>query len=163
MESRLRAEWDDFYDGNDHILFSAGMAPKNITSYHPEPVDIFRLWQIYMDNINPIFKITHAPTIQQQIIEASGHLNEVSPDLEALMFGIYCTALMSISDEDCSRIFAEDRDTLNHRYQRGCQQALINANYLRTSDLRVLAALFLYLVRWPCAVSGPHRLADISL
>lgn len=92
MESRLRAEWDDFYDGNDHILFSAGMAPKNITSYHPEPVDIFRLWQIYVDNINPIFKITHAPTIQHQIIE-------VSPDLEALMFGIYCTALMSISEK----------------------------------------------------------------
>ncbi|KFY12789.1 hypothetical protein V491_06658 [Pseudogymnoascus sp. VKM F-3775] len=146
VESRLRAEWDDFYDGNDHILFCAGMAPKNITSYHPEPVDIFRLWQIYVDNINPILKITHAPTIQQQIIEASGHLSEVSPDLEALMFGIYCTALMSISDEDCSRIFAEDRDTLNHRYQSGCQQALINANYLRTSDLRVLAALLLYLL-----------------
>lgn len=142
------------YDNNDHILFGSGMEPKNLTLLHPDPVHIFRLWHVYMDNVNPIFKITHSPTVQQQIIEASGNLGELSPALEALMFGIYSSAILSMSNEECIPIFGEDRDTLILRYRNGCQQALINASFLRTSDLQVLVALFLYLVS--CPQNGPE-------
>ena len=149
VESTIQSAWDQLYDNNDHIFFGSGMAPKNLNSLHPEPVHIFRLWQIYLDNINPMAKITHAPTLQQHIIEASSALNEVTPGFEALMFGIYCAAILSITDEECLSIFGEDRDTLNLRYQSGCQQALVNAGFLRTLDMRVLIALFLYLVSSP--------------
>jgi hypothetical protein len=146
VESTIQGAWDQLYDNNDHIFFGSGMTPKNLFSLHPEPVHIFRLWQIYLDNVNPLFKITHAPTLQQQIIEASSSVSEVSPELEALLFGIYCAAILSITDEECWNIFGENRDTLNLKYQSGCQQALVNAGFLRTFDMRVLVALFLYLV-----------------
>ncbi len=122
------------------------MEPKNLTLLHPDPVHIFRLWHVYLDNVNPLFKITHSPTVQQQIIEASSNLGDVTPAFEALMFAIYCSATLSMTEEECVSIFGEDRDTLILRYRNGCQQALINASFLRTSDLQVLTALFLYLV-----------------
>lgn len=131
---------------NDYIMFGAGMQPQSITLLHPDPVHIFRLWHIYMDNVNPLLKITHSPTLQQRIIEASSNLGNVSPELEALMFGIYAAAILSMTDEECFPIFGEEREALATRYRNGCQQALINARFLRTSDLQVLAAFLLYLV-----------------
>ncbi|CZR60191.1 related to binuclear zinc cluster transcription factor that regulates the ratio between aurofusarin and rubrofusarin biosynthesis [Phialocephala subalpina] len=153
-ESTIQGAWDQMYDNNDHILFGSGMEPKNLTLLHPDPVHIFRLWHVYLDNVNPIFKITHSPTVQQQIIEASSNLGEVRPALEALMFGIYSSAILSMSEEECFPIFGEDRDTLILRYRNGCQQALINVSFLRTSDLQVLTALFLYLNIDPRSLSA---------
>lgn len=134
------------FDNNDHILFGMGIEPKNLTLLHPDAVHIFRLWHVYMDNVNPLLKVTHSPTVQQQIIEASSNLGDVPPALEALMFGIYSSAVVSMSEDECMTIFGEDRDTLILRYRNGCQQALINTGFLRTSDLKVLTALFLFLV-----------------
>ncbi|KAE8442920.1 hypothetical protein EG329_002524 [Mollisiaceae sp. DMI_Dod_QoI] len=145
-ETTIQGAWDKMYDNNDHILFGSGMEPKNLTLLHPDPVHIFRLWHVYLDNVNPLFKITHSPTVQQQIIEASSNLGDVTPAFEALMFAIYCSATLSMTEEECVSIFGEDRDTLILRYRNGCQQALINASFLRTSDLQVLTALFLYLL-----------------
>ncbi|PGH26399.1 hypothetical protein AJ80_01897 [Polytolypa hystricis UAMH7299] len=138
--------WDQLYDNNDHILFSSGVSLKTLRSLHPDPVKIFQLWQIYLNNANPLLRIVHAPLLQQQIIEASSNLDGISAALEVLMFGIYCSAIMTLSDEDCLQIFGESRDSLCLKYQSGCQQALVNAGFMRTFDLRVLSALFLYLV-----------------
>ncbi|KUJ11564.1 uncharacterized protein LY89DRAFT_654212 [Mollisia scopiformis] len=145
-EATIEKSWDQMYDNNDHILFGSGMEPKNLTLLHPDPVHIFRLWHVYLDNVNPLLKITHSPTVQQQIIEASSNLSEIDPALEAMMFGIYSTAILSMADDDCFNIFGQDRETLILRYRNGCQQALINVSFLRTTNLRVLGALFLYLL-----------------
>jgi hypothetical protein len=134
------------FENNDHIMFGAGMEPKSITLLHPDPVHIFRLWHVYMDNVNPILKITHSPTLQQRIIEASSNLGNISPALEALMFGIYSVAILTMTDEECFSIFGEEKDTLIQTFRSGCQQALINAGFLRTNDLQVVAAYLLYLV-----------------
>lgn len=116
---------------------------------HPETAHIFRFWQIYLDNVNPILKVTHAHTLQKQIIEASANLNQATPGLEALLFSIYCAAVMSIGDEECLAIFGERREMLRLKYQSCCQQALANANFLRSADMQVLVALFLCLVGYP--------------
>ena len=134
------------FQNNDHLLLGARKTTVDLSTLHPNPVQIFRLWQIYLDNVNPLLKVTHTPSLQNRIIEASGDIKKISRDLEALMFGVYCTAIVSLSMDDCLTTFGSTRDNLLTKYQFGCQEALFNCEYLRTSNIDCLTALILYLV-----------------
>lgn len=82
---------------NDHLLFLFGATPPNAhaPAPHPQQVQIFQLWQIYLDNVNPLCKVTHTPTLQPRIIGAASNVTNTAPGLEALMFSIYCVAVLS--------------------------------------------------------------------
>lgn len=132
------------------LLFGSQHTNVNLTTLHPQPMDIMRLWQIFVDNVNPLIKVIHAPTIQQQILEISMALESVSKGMEALLFSIYLLAVTSIDDARCKDVFGEERSSLLARYQFGAQQALLNAEFLRPSSLVVLQALLIYLVSLTC-------------
>lgn len=108
---------------------------------------MFRLWQIYLENVNPLLKVTHIPTLQGRFIEAAANVKNISPNLEALMFAIYCMAIHSLDVVDCQTSFGLPKEDLLTRYQSGCQQALFNAGFLRSNDRDCLTAFYLYLVR----------------
>ena len=110
---------------------------------------MFRLWQLYLDNVNPLLKITHTPSLQGLIIEAASDVTNINPALEALMFSIYCMAILSLEVDDCQAIFGSSKEDLATRFQFGCQQALINCGFLRSADRNCLTALYLYLVSLP--------------
>ena len=132
---------------DEHMLFGSRQSSVELHTLHPEPAHLFRLWQIYLDNVNPLLKVTHTPTLQASIVEAASNLKDISPTLEALMFSIYCMAVLSLSCEECESIFKTSKHELTTRYHFGCQQALLNCNFLRTGSRDCLTALFLYLVR----------------
>ena len=166
MGSNLNSAYDKMFDNNsaEGFPFLVGSDSRTITSLHPPAVQIFQLWQVYLDNVNPILKMTHTPTLQGRIIEASANLEKVSKSLEALMFAIYLMAITSLQDEEVAETFNEDRSVLLKKYCAACQQALLNAGFMRNPDLTILQAFTLYLVsrhrcRWrmthadrPCPV-----------
>ena len=131
----------------DHSpLFGMSRTTIDLSTLHPDPVQIFKIWQIYLDNVNPLLKITHTPSLQGRIVEATSNLTHIDPNLEALMFSIYCMSILSVTVEECSAAFDSSREDLLVRYQFGCQQALLNCRFLQSSDSDCLTALFLYLV-----------------
>jgi hypothetical protein len=125
------------------------MAVVDLAALHPEPVHIFKLWQIYLDNVNPLLKVTHTPSLQGRIIEAAGNPSLVHPYLEALMFSIYCMSILSLAGDDCQAMFGSSKERLLADYQFACQQALWNCGLLRSNDRDCLTALYLYLVSAP--------------
>ena len=131
---------------DDHLLFGSRRITVDLSTTHPEPVHIFRLWQIYLDNVDPLLKVTHTPSLQGRIIEAAGNVTKLNPTLEALMFSIYSMAILSLNLEDCQTMFHSSKEDMLKRYQFGCQQALVNCGFLRSSDRDCLTALYLYLV-----------------
>ncbi|KAH1299488.1 hypothetical protein KXX11_006494 [Aspergillus fumigatus] len=146
-EAVFRKTWEEHYDGGSQtLLFGARKFDVNVSTLHPSQVEIFRLWQIYLDNVNPLLKVTHTPTLQARIIDAAADVGNIPPTLEALMFSIYCLAILSLSEEECRTLFQSSRDDLLNGYQFACQQALLNCEVLRTSDRDCLAALYLYLI-----------------
>jgi hypothetical protein len=145
----VKNAWDHLFENNDHLLFGSRQAAVDITALHPEPAQIFRLWQIYLENVDPLLKVTHAPSLQGRIAEAVGDLTAISPTMEALMFSIYCTAAMSLVADDIQTIFSSSKEDLLSKCQFGCQQALLNCGFLRSSDRDCLTALYLYLVSPP--------------
>jgi len=121
----------------------------NVRSTHPPPVDILKLWQTYLDNVEPLLKILHVPTVQQSITNASGDLDTVSKPMEALMFSMYACAINSMNDADCRSVFGDPKTILFRRYNAAAKQALLGTEFLKSSELVVLQAFVLSLVSPP--------------
>ncbi|KAL3433564.1 hypothetical protein BDV09DRAFT_196658 [Aspergillus tetrazonus] len=142
-------------------LFGGQNNPVDLSSRHPEPPQVFRLWQIYLDNVDPLLKVTHTPTLQGRIVEAVANLKDITPTLEALMFGIYCMAILSLMPDDCEARLGLPKDELLTQYQRSCHQALINCGFLRSDDRECLTALLFYLMSMRPTIGDPRTLATV--
>lgn len=156
----IREAFDHEYGSSDHgFLFGARKVDVDLSALHPSQVHIFRLWQIYLDNVNPLLKVTHTPTLQPRIIDAAGSVASINPTMTALMFAIYCVATASLLDEECQALFGSSRWDLLRSYQFGCQQALLNCSMVRSTCRDSLTALYLYLVSSfiPCCTYSPLK------
>ncbi|KAK6522218.1 hypothetical protein TWF281_002785 [Arthrobotrys megalospora] len=144
----IRKAWDYMYeiDSNNPLLFGSLNPNIDISALHPTQAHIFKLWHVYLENVNPMLKVTHTPTLQTRIIDAVGDLSTISPTLEALLFSIYCVAISSLTEEECPVLFGSTKSDLSRSYQFPCQQALLKCEFLRTTDRDCLTAMFLYLV-----------------
>lgn len=153
-ETAVKQGYDQMFESHDSLLFGTHTKDIDTKAMHPTSGQIFKLWQIYLDNVNPLLKVTHTPTLQPRIIDAAVDLANISSGLEALMFGIYCTALLSIDDAECHSSFGSPKEGLLKGYQSACKQTLIKKAVLRSRDRDGVTAMFLYFVRktllWPC-------------
>jgi hypothetical protein len=130
----------------ESLLVGFSSTSKDLSSLHPPPVQIFRMWQTFLVNVNPLLKMLHAPTWQQRILDASGDIRNVPRHVEAVMFGVYFLAVTSLQNEECQSMFSEQRNILLAKYAHGAQQALINARFLKSLNICTLQALELFLV-----------------
>ncbi|KAH7035707.1 fungal-specific transcription factor domain-containing protein [Microdochium trichocladiopsis] len=143
--SSINNAYDHMFQQRDDFPFAIGAAHVNLTDQHPSAIQIFQLWQVYLNNVNPLLKLTHTPTLQVRIIEAGANLNKVSQSLEALMFSIYLMAISTMQDDEVYATFNEPKRALLGKYCRATQQALLNAEFMRQPDLTILQAFLLYL------------------
>ncbi|KAF1973939.1 hypothetical protein BU23DRAFT_463415 [Bimuria novae-zelandiae CBS 107.79] len=146
-QQSVRKALAHLFEDDDDTRFNFGARPDiDPITLHPTQVDIIRIWQIYLDNVNPVLKVTHTPTLQTRIIEAATNLAIVTDTMQALMFGIYCVAMLTLSDEDCLYLFGSKCGDLLKQFQLGCRQALLRCGILRTNDRDCLTAFYLYLL-----------------
>ncbi|KAB8251457.1 hypothetical protein BDV35DRAFT_314459 [Aspergillus flavus] len=146
-EDVVNKAWDQIYQSHEqNVLFGSCNTNVDISTLHPDQIQIFRLWQVYLDNVNPLLKVTHIPTLQPRIIDAAGDVANISPTLDALMFSIYCVSILSLGEDECHAILRTPREHLLKRYQFACQQALLKCGILCTGSVECLTALYLYLV-----------------
>lgn len=144
--STIHKAFDKLFTNEDGFPFIVGGQITPVTQVHPNPIHIFQLWQVYIDNINSLLKITHVPTIQPQILQAASNLGKAPKNIEALMFGIYLMAITSMEDIDVQTMFHEPKQQILTRYLGATQQALVNASFMKIDDAVVLQAFLLYLV-----------------
>lgn len=160
-ERAVRKVWEGMFDNDNHLLLgSSPEGPSDRSVLHPEPVHIFKLWQTYLDNVNPLLKVTHSPSLQGRIIEAASNPSNMEPMLECLMLSIYCVATMSFSEEECKTTLGTPKKDALRRFQDGCRQALLHQRFLKTSDRDCLTAFFLYLVSMR-PVTDPQSLSPV--
>ena len=125
-----------------------GLTPKGTSTedLHPSTEDTFELLQIFFDNVNPLTKVVHAPTLRSSIEKAVAELDRISKGLEALMFAIFSLAVLSLKDDDCQHRFGEDRKTLLGRFRTATKYALARTKFMGTTNMVVLQAFVLHLV-----------------
>ncbi|KAK3353999.1 C6 transcription factor domain-containing protein [Lasiosphaeria hispida] len=141
----------EFDDEDSEILpenLVFGRSPSGINALGPlsPPVSqIFRLWQTFLDNFNPLIRLFHAPTTQQLISDAVADPRGPNVSAEALLFAIYLCAVTTMTNQECLDQLSEEKAGLIRRFSHATQQALRNAQFLKSTDLIVLQALTLYL------------------
>ena len=131
----------------DDFSFMFGGEPKSkSSSRHPLPDHIHQLWQIFVENVDPLTKIVHVPSLRPAIQKASSNIAAVPRGFETLMFAIYGVAVLSLKDEECRQRFSESRKTLLSRYISATKAAFTRAKFMGTTSLVVLQALVLHLI-----------------
>ncbi|KAK6811680.1 hypothetical protein RU639_012604 [Aspergillus parasiticus] len=128
---------------------------KDLSSYHPPYPEAMKLWTIYVKNVDPLCKILHIPTTTEMIEMVSQQPNKATRAQECLVFAIYYFAVYSITDEDCMRQLERTRTSLMSKHQYAMRQGLVNACWLKTTELQVLQAYVLFLVAMRTRID-PH-------
>ncbi|KAL7942879.1 mitogen-activated protein kinase [Trichoderma barbatum] len=149
-EDALRRSSDDSSDAetlNDDFSFVLSGPPISRTKLlHPPPQQIHELWRTFVENVDPLSKVVHIPTLEKAFHEAANELDTVSRSFEALMFAIYSAAVMSLSDVECEERLHEPRKSLRSRLMTATKAALSRANFMSTASLVVLQALVIYII-----------------
>ncbi|KAK3367981.1 putative C6 transcription factor [Podospora didyma] len=125
-------------------------APKqSLVHYHPIYAHAMVLWQTYVDNVEPICKLLHSPSTLYMVNLAFCHPAALaSKAYECLLFAIYHFAVFAMTEQGCLDAFGQPRHVLLDKYHLATRQALVNASFLKTTNMSVLQALVLFLI--PC-------------
>ena len=119
---------------------------RNLLEYHPSEAHARLLWRAHIENVEPICKVLHIPTVTPMVENAAAHPYLASKADECVLFAIYHFAVTSLDDHECQQMFGQARDTLRIRYHNALRQALINASLFKTTQIPVLQAFLLYLL-----------------
>ena len=102
---------------NSSFVFGFSSGSLDLQVLHPPVERIFLLWQVYLDNVDPLIKMIHTPSVQRQILQASKQIADIPPPVEALMFAIYYAAVISMQGAGrCEEDLGEDRKLLLERH-----------------------------------------------
>ena len=115
---------------------------------NPSPHQLYTFCEIYLTNVDPVFKVLHAPSLRRYLQEGAAEL-DCSPGfrgLEALKLAICFAATVSMADEECRHRIGEDRVVLMAKYRAGTELALAKADFVNTVEMSTLQAMTIYLV-----------------
>ena len=146
--------------GSSAVFASTLSAPRDLRLLHPSPIHISMLCNLYIQNVDPMFKVLYVPALRNMVSDAVACLDNVvsgSHD-EALLFAMYYGAITSLTKEECLQNFHDGKDSLLAKYRAGVERALSNANFLTECDLETLQALAIFLVSQLCASFGKLKL-----
>jgi hypothetical protein len=130
---------------NPNFLF---LPPATSYTKHPTLHQTYTLCEAYLSNVDPVFKILHAPSLRRYLQDGAADL-DCSPGtegLEALKLAIFYAATVSMVDSECQARLGEKRATLLAQYRAGTEIALANANLVNTVQMSTLQAFTVYLV-----------------
>ncbi|QIW94719.1 hypothetical protein AMS68_000237 [Peltaster fructicola] len=119
---------------------------RDLLDQHPRYELAKTLWTLYVDNVDPICRVLHTPSMADVVDHAARNPREVSKPLECLLFAVYHFAVVSMTEDQCLSIMKETQSVAQARYRHATCQALVNAAFLKSSEMSVLQAYILFLL-----------------
>ncbi|KAJ5081671.1 hypothetical protein NUU61_009935 [Penicillium alfredii] len=156
LDDRLENAQPDFSDpsGFGHSLVSSE-SPESTTNSPQSnrgitllPSMRSKLCDIYLHNVDPLFKILHGPSLSAFLRDGRPYL-DYEPEHQApatLASAVYCAAVCTLSEEECLSLFAMEKRTVVADFQRETEAALARADFVTTNDVTVLQAYVLSLL-----------------
>ena len=131
------------------MLFGSSPLPSaDLRMLHPHPTHMSALCDIYIENVDPMAKCLHTPSLRNLVSHAAANNQDIPSNtyVEALLFAMYYAAITSLTNEECLQHFNGGREQMLIRYKTGTETALSNANFLGSTEMGTLQALVIYLV-----------------
>ena len=152
QEPEDRLMTDSQKERSVNIFGLAFNTAQNLRALHPRSQHVTRLSEIYVTNIDTCNKIIHVPNFQIFISSVISNFNNIPSGnyVEPFLFSIYYAAVTSLTDEQCISEFQDDREYLLSKYRAGIERGLCNADFLRTRELGVLQALYIFILTVRC-------------
>ena len=87
---------------SDHQAFIFGYhsAGVDLRSCHPLPSHVTFLWSVFQENVDPLVKILHVPTMDTIMRDARKNPAALSPGMQALVFAVYYSAVTSLDPDE---------------------------------------------------------------
>lgn len=136
----------DKFSSHQAFIFGYSSLKVDLKSLHPSPSQIFILWEVFKENVDPIVRILHRPTAKNILLDAASSVEKISKPAEALLFAIYFGAVVSLTEGQCRQLLDEDKAHLIKKYRFATEQALARADFLNSSSLMILQAFVFFLV-----------------
>ena len=130
---------------------------STLLDYNPTPVQAFKLWQLFLDRVNPLTKIVHIPTLQQHIVTAATNAATLPLRIQALFLAIFTMGAFSMTGAEARESLGLSREDAISKLSASTSLVLRKTNFLRSFDMTTLQALMLYMVGGGCA-----RLTDLN-
>ncbi|KAL1632777.1 hypothetical protein SLS58_011324 [Diplodia intermedia] len=128
------------------FLFGYSSTNVDMLALHPSEQHALHLWALFKENVDPLVKVLHIPTIEPKIRSAIENRDHIPRSMEALLFAIYYAVITSTSEGDCEDLFHDSKSNLLSKFRFGLEQGLARANFLQTDEFMVLQAFVIFLI-----------------
>ena len=122
------------------------MAPNALENPPKHMVGI--LYSLYFQNVDPLFKLLHAPSMASFMLEGKLYLGHGpdDPAINALSFALYYAGLNTLNPRSCRERFGEEKSDLLNKYRFAFEVYLAKADFVNSSKIEVLQAFVIFLV-----------------
>ncbi|KAI9655223.1 MAG: hypothetical protein M1831_004933 [Alyxoria varia] len=148
-DPQASTESDEREKLSSFIVFGPSSVSINTNAVqHPPRIVVSGLCSIYLERVDPVFKLLHRPSLKAFMQDGKPYLGYPPghPGVEALGFSVYCLAIATQDDSECQQNFGETKASLMNKYRVAAEVALTKADFVRTMDLTTLQALVLLLL-----------------
>ncbi|KAF5579843.1 bikaverin cluster-transcription factor [Fusarium pseudocircinatum] len=135
--------------GLNAAIFGYRAIVSPLYHYHPSLQQAVTLFAAFSENVAPLVRIFHMPTLTRIYWDAIASLGTVDKHTETLLFTIHYSAVISLNPEQCLNILDETREAALERYRFAVEQALAQGNLLSTQSMTMLQAAVLFLSALP--------------
>ncbi|KAG8158052.1 hypothetical protein KVR01_011813 [Diaporthe batatas] len=131
--------------GSNATLFGFRALAYSLRPFHPTLPQAVNLFAVFTENVSPVLRLFHMPTLSSSYWEWIASLDLLDKNTEALLFAIYYSSCISLSDDQCLSIMGLTREEATEKYRFGVEQALARADLLNTHSMVLLQAAVLFL------------------
>lgn len=124
LRDLLHQPWSDKDEGNpwpalshldqpslglDTSLLGYRALAHTVRNFHPPFSQLILLLELFKENVAPLVRIFHMPSLVQVFWNSIASLDTLDKDTEALLFTIYYAAIISLAPEQCQTLLGESR------------------------------------------------------
>ncbi|OHE92507.1 fungal specific transcription factor domain-containing protein [Colletotrichum orchidophilum] len=132
-------------DPNADLLLGDDAADASLFQSWPGAALVFKLWQTFLDRVNPFTKVIHVHSVQRYVVEATNGTQGLPQNMVALLLSIFLMAVVAMTEEECFIAMKKSKGAAVSSFSVGIRQTMRRLDFMRTNDLVILQALCLYL------------------
>lgn len=136
---------DSGSSGANAALFGFRALAYSLLSFHPSLPQAVNLFAVFTENVSPVIRLFHMPTLSKSYWDSIASLDSLDKNTEALLFAIYYSTTISLSNAECLSLLGVSRDAATEKYRFAVEQALARADLLNTHSMVLLQAAVLFL------------------
>ncbi|KAK7991492.1 hypothetical protein PG988_000286 [Apiospora saccharicola] len=127
------------------VLFGLGAPDESLRDSHPSLVQAASLFAAFCENVAPVMRVMHLPTLTRQYWNAAASPDAMDRNREALVFAVNYAAVATMTDKQCAGELGQTHQEVLTDYRTAAEQALSRANLLSTRSPMVLMAATFYI------------------